>query len=163
MTSTVVAMGLFMALAQAPAQSRDITFQGCVTPGLDRGSYVVTGVTQVKAPESVEVPEVAHGRRVLFWLDNDAAVRTNIGRRVEITGQFTGIEESEIEIKAGRQTAGGFVVEFEGPGPDVRSDNPSVATAVGTAGRVEPEANDVKTYLMRISVTDVRMLADSCQ
>jgi len=162
MTSTVLAMGLFMALAQAPAQARDITFEGCVSPGLDRGSYVVTGVTQVKTPDSVEVPEAAHGRRLLFWLDNDAAVRANIGRRVEITGQFTGIEESEVEIKAGRQTTGGFIVEFEGPGPDVRSSDPSVSTAVGTAGRVEPENNDVKTYLMRINVKDVKIAALGC-
>ncbi len=161
MTSTLFALGLAVGLAQAPAQPHPITFQGCVTPGVDRGSYVVTGVSQM-TPADIQIPETAHGRRVLLWLDNDGAVRSNIGRRVEITGNFNGIEESEIELKEGRQNTGGFIVEFEGPGRDVRSADPAVSTAVGTAGRVEPEKNDIKTFLMRIKVTNVKMLATSC-
>ena len=163
MSSVLLATTLAAVLAQAPAAPQTITFQGCVTPGADRDSYVITGVTQVSGSDSAEVPQAAHGRRVLFWLDNDADVRSNVGRRVEVTGTIAKIEESEIEIKAGRQDTGGLVVEFEGPGPDVRSAAPEVATAVGTAGREAPEQNDVKTYLLRLRVDDVKTVAGACQ
>ena len=150
------------AMAFAQSETHEISFQGCVTPGLDRGTYVVTQVTDVAGPQNAQIPEMAHGRRVLFWLDNDAAVRTNIGRKVAITGTYTGIEESEIELKAGPHQTGGFIVEFEGPGRDVRTADPSVSTAVGTAGRVTTEKNDLKTYLLRIDVTNVRTIEGSC-
>lgn len=160
MTPILMATALAFALTQG-TPSREVSFQGCVTPGLDRGTYVVTGVSQVTGPDAAEIPEVAHGRRILFWLDNDAAVRANTGRKVQIRGNFTGIEESEIEVKAGRQQAGGFVIEFEGPGKDVRTSDPSVSAAVGTAGRVSTDP-DVKTYLMRINVRNVTVLENSC-
>jgi hypothetical protein len=163
MTSTLLAMGLVTALMQTQAPAKEIAFQGCVTPGVDRGSYVITGVQPLATdPGAMVIPESAHGRRVLFWLNNDAAVRTNIGRKVEIRGTFAEVEESEIELKAGRQDAGGFIVEFEGPGPDVRSADPSVATAVGTSGRANPDSDDVKTFLMRINVRDVKVVSLGC-
>ena len=159
MTPLLLATALAVAVAQQP---REISFQGCVTPGLDRDTYVVAQVSQVRSAGDAEIPEVAHGRRVLFWLDNDEAVKASVGRKVEVRGTFASIEESEIELKAGRQQAGGFVVEFEGPGRDVRTADPSVSTSVGTAGRVAAEQNDVKTYLMRINVSKVTPLEGSC-
>jgi hypothetical protein len=134
-----------------------------VTPGVESGSYVITGVKQVVGLDTAEVPEVAHGRRVLFWLDNDAEVRAHVGQQVEITGTFTTIEEAEVELKAGRQESGGLIVEFEGPGRDVRSANPAVSTAVGTAGRVEAERDDVQAYLLRVRVGSVKAMAPACQ
>jgi len=160
MTATWLAATMILALAQA--QPREITFQGCVTPGLDKGTYVLSPVTHIMGPDAGLVPEVAHGRRVLFWLDNDAEVRKYPGRMVEVQGQFTDIKESEIELKAGRQKDGGLIVEFEGHGKDVRVPNATVGTATGTGGRIEPGKNDIKTYLLRIDVKAVKATG-TCQ
>lgn len=98
------------------------------------------------------MPEFAHGRQVFFWLSNDAEVR----------GEFSGIKESEIEIKAGRHKDGGLIVEFEGPGKDVRSSTTATGAAVDTAGGAKPEKNDIKTYLLRVDVKAV-MTTGTCQ
>jgi len=160
MTSTLLAVTMLLALGQA--QPREITFQGCVTPGLDKGTYVLTSVAHLMGPDAGLVPEVAHGRRVLFWLDNDSDVRKYPGRMVEVQGRFKDIEESEIELKAGHHKDGGLIVEFEGPGKDVRAPNATVGTSVGTGGRVEPEKHDIKTYLLRIDVQSVKATG-TCQ
>lgn len=134
---------------------RQITFHGCVTPA-ERGTYVLAPVTHLVEPDGSRVPEFAHGRQVFFWLKNDAQVRQHVGRMVEIRGEFSGIEESEAELKSGRHKDGGLVVEFEGPGRDVRTSAAASGAAVGTAGAATPEKNDLKTYLLRIDVKSVR-------
>ena len=82
---------------------------------------------------------------------------------VEVRGEFSGLEESEIELKAGRQDKGGMVVEFEGPGRDVRVPNAAVGDAIGTSGRTVPEKDDIKTYLAHVDVKQVRVITGSCQ
>jgi hypothetical protein len=89
-------------------------------------------------------------------------VKKHIGRMIEVRGQFSGLEESEIELKAGAQDRGGLVVEFEGPGRDVKVPNAAVGGAIGTSGRTEPEKNDVKTYLAYVDVKQVRVITGSC-
>jgi len=82
---------------------------------------------------------------------------------VEVRGTFDGLKESEIEMKAGRQRDGGLVVEFEGPGPDVKVPNAQVGAAIGTAGRTEPEKDDIKTYLAIVDVKQVRVISGTCK
>jgi hypothetical protein len=53
-----------------------------------------------------------------------------------------------------------LVVEFEGPGKDVKASNSTVGPAVGTAGRVVPEKNDVPTYLAHINVKEVKLMGE---
>ena len=154
MTAPVFAVTLMLALAQT--QPREVTFQGCMTPGIDKDTYILNPVTVLAEPQGGLLPEAAHGRRVFFWFDNDGELRKNGGRMVEVRGTVTGLEESEIELKAGRQKDGGLIVEFEGPGRDVRAPNATVGSAVGTGGRVVPEKNDLKAYLVRITVKEVK-------
>lgn len=163
MKSTLFAAALLAAAAPLiasqqpavePSSLRQITFHGCVTPGIDKGTYVLAA-SYVLEPEAGRVPEFAHGRQVFFWLDDDADIRENIGRTVEVRGEFASIEESEVEIKAGRHKDGGLIVEFEGPGKDLRTSAATSGVAVGTAGARTPEKNDIKSYLLRVDVKSV--------
>jgi hypothetical protein len=165
MKGSLLAIAIVLTAApMAAAQNREITLHGCVMPGESKGTYAMTRVTEVPAtPGAATMPEWAHGRRILFWLRNDDNVRRHIGRMVEVRGDMTGLEESEIEVKAGRQKNGELVVEFEGPGADVRVPNSTVGAAVGTAGRTVPEKDDVKTYLAHVNVKQVRVISGSCQ
>jgi hypothetical protein len=170
MKRALAAVAMLLAVApltgtarQSDAAKHEITFHGCVIPGQDKGTYAVTQVVEVPGPGGSTMPEVAHGRRVLFWLKNDDNVKKHIGRMVEVRGDFTGLQESEVELKAGRQNNGELVVEFEGPGKDVKVPNSSVGDAIGTAGRTVPEKDDVKTYLAYVNVKQVRVTSGNCQ
>jgi hypothetical protein len=161
-----VAMAIAAAAWVGAAQSgatHEITIHGCVIPGEDKGTYAMTRVEETPGLDGTTMPEYAHGRRVLFWLRNDDNVKHHIGRMIEVKGTMSGLKESEIELKTGRQKSGGLVVEFEGPGKDVRVPNSAVGNAIGTAGRTTPEKDDIKSYLAYIDVTQVRVISGSCQ
>ena len=155
-----IAAGVAVGLSSvaATAQQNQIAFHGCVTPGVDAGSYVMTNLMEMPEPGGSTMPEVEHGRRILYWLDNDDDVKKHIGGMVEVRGEFTKLEKSEIELKAGRQKDGGLIVEFEVPGKDVRASNAAVGAAVGTAGRVDAEKNDIPTFLAHIDVKSVKAM-----
>jgi hypothetical protein len=135
--------------------NRVITLRGCVTPGVDKGSYVLTHLEEVTEPGQSAMPAQAHGRRVVFWLDHDSDVKRDIGQSVEVRGRLSKFEDSEIELKAGPAKDGGLLAEFEGPGKDVEIPNATVGDAVGTTGRTVPEKKDVKTLLVRVAVDTV--------
>ena len=159
--TTAAATALAIAPA-ASAQSREVALRGCVTPGIDKGTYVLTHVEEVTAPGKSAMPAEAHGRRVVFWLDHDGDVKKQMGQSVEVRGTFNKFEESEIEVKAGPAKEGGLYVEFEGPGKDVKVAQAAIGNAVGTAGVTTPEKNDVKTFLLRVNVKNVRAMG-ACQ
>jgi hypothetical protein len=167
MSWPLIALAMLLALVpvagasqQANSTKRQMTFHGCVMPGVDRGTYVMTDVMQLPGSSGATMPEVAHGRRVLFWLHNDDDVKKHIGHMVEVRGEFRDLEKSEIELKAGPQKQGGLIVEFEGPGKDVRASHDAAGAAVGTAGRTVPERNDVPTYLAHINVENVKVVGE---
>ena len=155
--AAVIAVGL-SSVAVGAQQKNQTIFHGCVMPGIDAGSYVMTNVMEMPGPGGSTMPEVAHGRRILYWLDNDSEVKKHIGEMVEVRGEFTELEKSEIELKPGRQKDGGLIVEFEGPGKDVKASNADVGAAVGTAGRVAADRNDIPTFLARIAVKAVKAM-----
>jgi len=162
-----------LALAQAQGSSaaqttsnslkREVTLQGCVTPGVDKGTVALTQVSEIAPAGQSVTPAEAHGRRVIFWLMPDTELAKNVGHMVQVRGKTTKIEESEIELKAGHQKSGGLVVEFEGPGKDVKLPNEVIGSTVGTAGRTTPEKSDVKTFLIRVNVENVQSLEGSCR
>jgi hypothetical protein len=159
----LAAASLPAASSPAAAQTREVVLHGCVMPGETRDTYVMTHVMEMPVPGGSTMPEVAHGRRVLFWLRNDGDVRRHMNRMVEVRGEFSKLEESEIELKTGRQKDGGLVVEFEGPGKDVRASNAAVGAAVGTGGRTVPEKDDIPTYLAHVNVKSVRVMSGECK
>jgi len=154
----MAAMPLAAAAQDANAKTKEITLHGCVMPGLDKGTYVMTQVMEMPGPGGAAMPAVAHGRRVLFWLHDDDDVKKNAGHMVMVRGELRDMDKSAIELKAGSQKQGGLVVEFEGPGKNVRAANDVVGSAVGTAGRVAPEQNDIPTYLAHIAVEEVKVM-----
>ena len=172
----LTAAGLAAAMAVAPlaaspqdkddslkvAKSREITLRGCVVPGQDKDTFVMTHVTEVPPAGGSVIPESAHGRRVVFWLDKDDDILKHANAAVEVHGTFDGFEESEIELKAGKKD-GGLIAEFEGPGEDVKVPNEAVSKAIGTTGRTEPEKNDIKTMLVKVDVKDVKAVDYSCR
>jgi len=168
MSRTFIALAFVVAMAplagasqnNASSTEKKITFHGCVMPGVDRDTYVMTQVMEIPGPGGATMPEYAHGRRVLFWLHRDDDVKKHVGHMIEVRGGFRDLEKSEIELKAGTQKDGGLIVEFEGPGKDVRASNSTVGPAVGTAGRVVPEKNDVPTYLANINIEEVKVIGE---
>ena len=163
MRSHLLAAAIVAATAGlASAQSQDVTIHGCVVPG-QNGTYVMTKVAEVPGPSGAVMPAIAHGRRVAFWLKNDDEVKKNPNRMVEVSGTLAKLSESEAEIKGGVHKDGGVVIEFEGPGRDVRVSNEAVGNAVGTAGRTGAESNDVKMMLAEVNVKSVKVIEGSCQ
>jgi hypothetical protein len=162
---------LALAQAQGPGAAqattnnikREVTLQGCVTAGVDKGTVALTQVKEIAPAGQSVMPAEAHGRRTVFWLMPDTDLAKNVGHMVQVRGKTTKIEESEIELKAGHQTAGGLVVEFEGPGKDVKLPNDVIGSTVGTAGRTAPEKSDIKTFLIRVNVENVQSLEGTCR
>lgn len=146
-----------------PGADNRISLRGCVQPGLESGTVLMNNVTEVPTGGRSAVPAEAHGRKVIFWLDKDDPLKSHVGHMVEVTGTRGGVEKSEIELKQGHQKSGGVVVEFEGPGRDVKASNSAVGGALGTSGRTEPEKNDIKTFLYKVQVDNVRALPGTCQ
>ncbi len=144
------------------ATAAKITLHGCVRPGVDKDTVLMTDVIEVTDGVHSAMPAEAHGRKVLFWLDRDEPLKAHVGHMVELTGAQGGLEKSEIELKAGRQRDGGLVAEFEGPGRDVKAPNDIVGPAIGTAGRVATEKNDVPTFLVKVKVDKVRQVNGTC-
>ena len=162
----IAAAGQNTATAQSSAAATDskaITLRGCVTPGQDKGTYVLTKLTEMPQAGRSAIPDTAHGRRVVFWLDKDAEMLKHANSAVEVKGTITGAEESEIELKSGDRKDGGLLAEFEGPGKDVRVANEAVAGAIGTSGRTTPDKNDIKTILMKVKVDSVQATDYSCR
>jgi hypothetical protein len=144
------------------ATAGKITLHGCVRPGVDKDTVLMTDVMEVTDAGKSAMPAEAHGRKVLFWLDRDDALKPHVGHMVEVTGTQGAIEKSEVEFKAGRQKDGGLVAEFEGPGRDVKASNATVGQALGTAGRADADKNDVKTFLIKVKVDSVRAVTGTC-
>ena len=158
----VVPLGAAAQDRESTQERKEITLRGCVVPGESDGTYVLTRVTEVAPPTGSTMPAYAHGRRVVFWLDDDDAIMKHAHKGVEVKGTLDGFEESEIELKAGPKD-GGLLVEFEGPGKDVvvaeSKLEGAIEGAVGTSGR-EPEKDDIKTMLVKVDVANVQEAAD---
>jgi hypothetical protein len=149
--------------APGASESREITLRGCVVPGQDKDTYVLTHVTEVAPASGSVMPAEAHGQRVVFWLNKKDDVLKHANHGVEVRGTLGGFEKSEIELKAGPAKDGGLIAEFEGPGKDVRVANSTVSEAIGTTGRAASEKDDVKTMLVKVDVKDVQAVDYSCR
>ena len=139
-----------------------LTLHGCVRAGLEKDTVLMTDVVEVTDAGQSAIPAEAHGRKVLFWLDRDEALKAHVGHMVQLTGMAGGLEKSEIELKPGRQKDGGLVAEFEGPGRNVKASNDVVGPAIGTAGRVAAGKTDVPTFLVKVKVDNVRPVNGNC-
>src|SRR5688572_15647248 len=103
--------------SQAVAREhKEITLRGCVVPAEKKGTFLLTQVSEAPNAGHGVMPEMAHGRRVVYWLKDLKNIDNWAGHMVEVQGQVTEFKNSEIEVKSGRQKNGELYVEFEGPG-----------------------------------------------
>jgi hypothetical protein len=162
-----VAASLIAAIPLSGAQQKDggalpqtgttITLRGCVAPGVEKRTYILSQLSQATRDGQAALPESAHGRRVVFWLDKKDEMLKHLNQAVEVTGKIGGVEDSKIELKNGAAKDGGVLVEFEGPGKDVRASGTVIGSAIGTSGA---EGRDIRTMLVTVNVTAVTVTAD---
>ncbi|HXG88379.1 MAG TPA: hypothetical protein VNJ02_08595 [Vicinamibacterales bacterium] len=143
---TMVAAQNRMSVGQA------VTLTSCIEKGQRADTFILTHTADVPAhPASMG--------RVVYWLDTVKPLRAHVGHQVRVMGTISEVKMEEMEVKTGDDGTGGWSVEIEGPGKDVRV-TPAQA-GVSTAGRKSGQ-NDIKTTLVKLKVSDVTMVAASC-
>jgi hypothetical protein len=163
-TYLIAVLTVALVPSRAFAEDTDITLRGCVVRGLDKDTFALTQVSEVTKDDRSAIPPVAHGRRVVFWLDKDDKFKEHVAEMVEVKGKIEESKESEIELKPGHEKDGGLIAEFEGPGKDVRVPNSVIGDAIGTTGRTDADKKeDIKTWLLKVKVDDVKRVDGYCQ
>jgi hypothetical protein len=156
----IVVLG--MAAANTPVLSgqqaahtvgHEVTLSSCVEAGQKPDTFVLTHTADVPV-------HPAKSGRVVYWLDTVKPLREHIGHQVRVKGTITEVKQNEMEVKLGEDGKGGWTVEIEGPGRDVRT-TPDKA-GVDTTNR-RSEEDDIKTTLVKLKVSEVMMTAPKCQ
>ncbi len=137
-------------------KGRDIVMRGCVQDGATKGHFFLTGFKAVSGPGDTPLPEFAHGRKVIYWLEDLPKLDKHLGHMVEVKGEFLSMKESQSDFK---EKDGGQIVEFEGPGRDVDLTAAQAREVVGTSGSLQDE---LKTLLVRVDVDGVTQVAGTC-
>jgi hypothetical protein len=160
----IVAALVIFALANAPAVAQDrqaghhsvgqnVTLTSCVEKAQGADTFILSDTADVP------VHPATHGR-VVYWLDSVKPLREHVGHQVRIQGSIAEVTQEEMEVKLGDDGKGGWMVEIEGPGKDVKTTPPKAG--VETADRKDQE-DDIKTTLVKVKVADVTMVAPTCQ
>ena len=131
---------------------QEVMLTACVEKGSNDDTFVLTSVADVPV-------HPATMGRVVYWLDSVKDLKKHVGHQVRVSAKITEVEQSEMEVKAGDDDKGGWYVEIEGPGRDVRT--PAANVGVSGAGRRD-EADDIKTTLVKLKVGEILMVAPSC-
>jgi hypothetical protein len=164
MNWSVIAAAAIFALAPALASAedvKDITIRGCVVRGVEKDTFAITNVTEVRKDGLSTIPSATQGRRVILWFNKDDKFKEHVGELIEVKGEMGEVKETEIELKAGKQKDGGLVAEFEGPGKDVKVSNDVIGTEIGTAGRTDADGKkDLKAFLVKVDVDEVKRISN---
>ena len=134
------------------AVGQKVTLTSCVERGQKADTFLLTHTADVP------VHPATHGR-VVYWLNDVKPLRPHVGHQIRINGTITDVDQEEMEVKLGDDGKGGWSVEIEGPGRDVRAG--AERAGVGTTGR-QSGKNDIKTTLVKLKVDEVVMVAASC-
>jgi hypothetical protein len=129
-----------------------VTLTSCVEKGQKADTFLLTHTADVPV-------HPATMGRVVYWLNDVKPLRAHVGHQIRVNGTITEVKQEEMEVKAGDDGKGGWNVEIEGPGRDVRAD--AAKAGVSGAGR-QSGKNDIKTTLVKLKVDDVVMVAASC-
>ena len=159
--AALVAVGLVLTTGAVSTQDKsashytvgqNVTLTSCVEKGQKPDTFVLT--------KTADVPvHPATMGRVVYWLDTVKPLREHVGHQVRVQGTITEVKQEEMEVKLGEDGKGGWSVEIEGPGRDVRT-TPEKA-GVDVASR-QNQKDDIKTTLVKLKVADVTMTAPSC-
>ena len=131
---------------------QEVTLTACVEKGMKDNTFILTNVADVPVHPSTM-------GRVVYWLDKKDDLKKHVGHQIRVNAKITEVKQGEMEVKAGDSEDGGWYVEIEGPGRDVRT--PAANVGVTPGGRKD-EARDLKTTLVKLKVSDVVMVAASC-
>lgn len=130
-----------------------VTIQGCVLTAEAANTYVMTGVIEWPAANSVFG---IYGPRH-YWLDKSTDLSSYIGKTVQFKGEITDLRESEIE----REPSGwhqGTRVAIERPGQDIFTSPAKAGVSSQDAGsRV-----DQKITLLKLHVNELLVVMQSC-
>jgi hypothetical protein len=85
----VAALILMPAIGRPAAEGKDITLRGCVVSGLDKDTFVLSNVSEVTKNGASTIPPMAHGRRVVFWLDKDDDFNEHVGQTSDAVTAFS--------------------------------------------------------------------------
>ena len=168
-TATAMAMACAMIVSTpvppvVSAQDRDVTLTGCLMTGEGDDGYVLTnaggggkpGVSEAVTPGPVGTAGGAS--TTLYWLEDDDALKTHVGHRVEIAGQLTGdIEPGQIEIERER-TWTELRIKSDGDNLTVRI--PQSVVVISGAAATDQK---IDVLVRKVDVDRVRMLAASCE
>ncbi|MDO8681463.1 MAG: hypothetical protein Q7R30_23345 [Acidobacteriota bacterium] len=156
-----VVAGMALSSSSAFAQSKPdderavgskVTLSTCVEKGQKADTFVMTHVAAVPA----HAP--SHGR-VVYWFDSVKPLRAHVGHQVNIMGTITDVDSEEMEVKLGEDGKGGWTVEVEGPGRDVKATPAQLG--VSTAGRKSGKA-DIQTTVVKVKIDTLTMVSASC-
>jgi hypothetical protein len=158
----VVVLSVGFGIASAAAQPQDhsahqrtkgqsVTLMSCVEKGLKPDTFILTHTADVP------VHPTTMGR-VVYWLDSVKPLRSHVGHQVRIMGTVSDVKQAEMEVKLGEDAEGGWTVEIEGPGRDVRT----TPERAGVPTARSNQKTDIKTTLVKLKVTDITMVADRC-
>jgi hypothetical protein len=132
---------------------QEVMLSSCVEAGQKPDTFVLTHTADVPV-------HPATAGRVVYWLDSVKSLREQVGHQVRVKGTITEVKQSEMEVKLGEDGKGGWTVEIEGPGREVRT-TPNKA-GVDTTNR-QSEEDDIKTTLVKLKVNEVVMAAEKCE
>src|SRR5687767_14113049 len=95
MKGSIVAAVMVLTMTPLAAQSqkdkddwngRPVTVRGCVQPGAEKDHYVLTNVSEVLPAAGSAMPEFAHGRRVVFWLEDLPDLKKHERQMIDVQG-----------------------------------------------------------------------------
>jgi len=134
-----------------------VAIEGCVTAGENDDTYLLTGVKEIPGRP------IETGLRTFYRLDSVDELRGKVGQVVRVDGRIDGVTDGNIEMKPGKASDGGMLVELELPGRDVDT-KPAVAGVAGVAGTSgKPgDTSKMKITVIKLDVDKVTMVKASC-
>jgi hypothetical protein len=138
-------------------KGKTVSIEGCVAQGQKENTFVLGSVLELPTAP------VDTGRKRIYWMKpND--VKGHVGQRVQITGQVSDLERSEIEVE--QNTPLGAVATIAGPGgANVTVPAEVIGMPRGIIGALTgsaPKEIDVPITLVKLKVDNVKAVSGTC-
>jgi hypothetical protein len=141
-----------------------VKLSGCLVQGEGNDGFLLinsprepvsgTASSNTAAPGSVGTTGVV--ANIFYWLDEDDDLKSHIGHRVEVEGDFKGdLREGEIKIDRKEQWT---EVEIKSAGREMKARVPNASVIAGP----DPDRK-IDVLVRRVDVSKVRMLEASCR
>jgi hypothetical protein len=135
--------------AQSPAvKGNPVKFSGCVTPGTEQGSFLLTNVKRTDG---------AADTNTIYWLDSARKLDGHAGHQVEVTGIISDVSDGKVKTKTDPKKDTDKI-EVKKGGESVTANVP--AQPVGTTAK--KTTTDEPRALLKLKVKSLKMLSSSC-